>query len=149
MPATARPFWILTAVLIAAFPILNFVYWPQLLRSGRLQPDGDNIGVPMYGSVLIAIIASPFVIGIAGLCLRRYNQPVRLTAYRRDRPFRSALATIFFGGAGFVLMLGSIAQLVHPLPWYEYLWPAYTALWVPWMFGLRAAFIEQDTVVVG
>ena len=103
----------------------------------------------MYGSVLIAIIASPFVIGIAGLCLRGYNQSVRLTAYRLDRPFRSALATILFGGAGIILMLGSLAELMHPLPWYEYLWPAYTAFWVPWMFGLRAAFIEQKTVVVG
>lgn len=45
-------------------------------------------------------------------------------------------------------MLGSIAELMHQLQWYEYLWPAYTAFWVPWMFGLRAAFIEQNTVVV-
>ncbi|WP_380783526.1 hypothetical protein [Sphingomonas sp. R86520] len=149
MPATARPLWILTAFLIAAFPALNFVYWPQVLRSGQLPPDGDSIGIPMYGSVLIAIIASPFVIGIAGLCLRRYNRPVRLTAYRHDRPLRSALATILFGGASVVLMLGSIAELMHQLPWYEYLWPAYTVFWVPWLFGLRAAFIEQNTVVVG
>ncbi len=149
LPATARPLWILTAFLIAAFPVLSLVYWPQVLRSGQLPSDGDSIGIPMYGSVLIAIIASPFVIGIAGLCLRRYNRPVRLTAYRHDRPLRSALATILFGGAGVVLMLGSIAELMHQLPWYEYLWPVYTAFWVPWLFGLRAAFIEQNTIVIG
>ena len=148
LSATARPLWILTTFLIAAFPVMNFVYWPQVLRSGQLPPDGDSIGIPMYGSVLVAIIASPFVIGIAGLCLRRYNPPVRLTAYRHDRPLRSALATILFGGAGVILMLGSIAELMHQLQWYGYLWPAYTAFWVPWMFGLRAAFIEQNTVVV-
>lgn len=149
MPATARPFWILTALLIAAFPALNFLYWPQVLRSGQLPPDGDSIGIPIYGSVLIAIIASPIVFGIAGLCLRGYNRSVRLTAYRLDRPFRSALATMLFGSAGLVLMLISLGELMHPLPWYEYLWPAYTACWAPWMFGLRAAFIEQNTVIAG
>lgn len=136
----------LTAFLLAAFPVLNFAYWSQLLRSGDLPSNGDSIGIPIYGSVLIAIIASPLVIGIAGLCLRGYNRSVRLTAYRPDRPFRSALATILFGGAGIVLLLGSIAALLHQLPWYEYLWPAYAACWVPWMFGLRAAVIEQNIV---
>lgn len=65
MPTSARPLWILTGLLLAFYPVLNFIYWPQVLRSGVLPPDGDSIGIPMYGSILVTIVVSPVVLGIA------------------------------------------------------------------------------------
>jgi len=71
---------------LIAFPILNWVYWPLVLQSGVLPADADSIGIPMFGSVIVALVVSPVVLGIAWLSLRRYNSDARLAALRWDRP---------------------------------------------------------------
>jgi hypothetical protein len=143
MPSRPWPLWLLTGLLLVAFPPLNFVYWPQVLRSGVLPPDGDNIAIPMFASIPVAILATPVLFGIAWLCLRRYNPQARFTAFRRDRPKRSILATFLFGGVAALLVIELVSEASAIQPWYEYLWPAYFALWFPWLLGLRAAAIEQ------
>ena len=60
------------------FPVVNFIYWPAVLRSGVLPSDGDSIGIPMFGSVLATLVVSPVILGVACLCLRRYNPDTRL-----------------------------------------------------------------------
>jgi hypothetical protein len=143
MPRRPWLLWSLTALVLAVFPAVNFIYWPQVLRSGVLPPDGDSIGIPMFGSVLITVVASPLVLGIAWLCLRRYNPETRLAAWRQDRPYRSAFATLAFITAAALASGLAIATLTPDAPWYEYLWPVYFALWVPWLLALRAAAVEQ------
>lgn len=145
MPARPSPLWLLTGLLLAAFPILNFVYWPKVLESGTLPPDADSIGIPMFGSVLLTLAASPAVLGVAWLCLRRYNPRARLTALRWDRPYRSILATLIFGGLATLLSVEALTEATASSPWYEYLWPAYSMLWVSWLLTLRAALIEQHS----
>jgi hypothetical protein len=130
-------------MVLTGFPALNFIYWPQVLRSGVLPPEGDSIGIPMFGSVFLTLVLSPLVIGIAWLCLRRYNPNTKLATWRRERLYRSIGATLLFG-AGAVLLTAAVFDGLRPgLRWYEYLWPAYFALWVPWLLGLRAAAIDQ------
>lgn len=144
MPSRPSPLWWLTGLILIAFPALNFIYWPQILRSGVLPPDGDSIGIPMFGSIVTTLIVSPFILGVSWLCLRRYNPDTRLWSWRQDRLFRSVGVTLLFGAASVVLAAGILDSLKLPLlPWYEYLWPAYFSAWIPWMLGLRAAAIDQ------
>lgn len=146
MPSRALVLWLLTAVLIIAYPVLNFVYWPEVLKSGVLPPDGDSIAIPMFNSLLVALIASPIVLGTAWICYRRYNPSTRFLVFRLDRPGRSAVATAIFGISAAILCFGALADAARVMPWYEYLWPAYMILTSAWLLTLRASFIEQCTV---
>lgn len=143
MPSRSSPVWCLTAFLLLVFPLLNFIYWPEVLRSGVLPPDGDSIAIPMFGSVLATLVVSPFVFAIAWLCLRRFNPETRLWSWRRDRPFRSFAASLLFGAASAAVAAAIFDGVRRSMPWYEYLWPAYFSLWLPWLLALRAAAIEQ------
>ena len=146
MPSSPGPLWLSTGLLLAAFPILNFVYWPEVLKSGVLRAESDSIIIPMFGSVILTLMVSPVVLLVAWLCLRRYNPETRIDALRHDRPYRSAAATLAFGGVAAALTIGAVRAAAAVQPWYEYLWPAYVALWVPWLLALRAAWIEQESV---
>ena len=145
MPSRDSPIWLLTAALIFGFPLANWLYWPQVLRSGVLPPEGDSIMIPMVGSVLLAVVASPFLLALATICLRRYNPRTKLFAWRRDRPIRSAVATLMFGGAAIVLAAFAARALTLALPWYEHIITAYVAAVILWLLALRAAVIEQLT----
>lgn len=145
MPSRTSALWMLTAVLMVAYPVLNFVYWPEVLKSGVLPPDGDSIAIPMFGSLLVTLIASPIVVGVAWMCYRRYNPSTRFLVFRLDRPYRSAVATGVFGISATVLCCGALADAARSMPWYEYLWPAYMMLTSAWLLTLRASFIEQYT----
>lgn len=97
----------------------------------------------MFGSILTMLIVAPVILGLSWFCLRRYNPDVKLWSWRRDRPLRSIVATILFGGASLVLVIGVLDSLRLWLPWYEYLWTAYFIAWLPWLLGLRAAVVDQ------
>lgn len=144
MPSRPWPLWCLTGLVLLAFPPLNFVYWPQVLRSGVLPPDGDSIFIPMLGSIYVTLLLSPLILGVAWLCLRRYNPKTSIAAWRRDRPYRSAVVTLLFGPAAALMTAAAVQGVLTPaMPWYEYLWAAYFALWGLWLLYLRAAAIDQ------
>lgn len=146
MPSRASVLWMLTALLIVAYPVLNFVYWPEVLKSGVLPSDGDSIGIPMFGSLLVTLVASPIVMGMAWMCYRRYNPSTRFLVFRLDRPWRSAVATGIFGISAAILCFVALTDAARAMPWYEYLCPAYMVLTSAWLLTLRASFIEQYTV---
>lgn len=143
MPSRAWPLWLLTTLILVAFPVTNFIYWVEVLRSGVLPPDGDSIMIPIVGGVCATLLASPLVMGAAIFCLRRYNSEACLMAWRKDRPYRSAILTLFLGGLALTIAVGLIADIKLELPWYEHLWTAYLILLILWLLGLRAAAIEQ------
>jgi hypothetical protein len=134
---------LLTALVLVGFPAINFIYWPELLRSGAFLPDGDSIAVPMFGGVLATLFLSPLILGISWLCLRRYNPDARLLSWRPDRPFRSAALTVLFGSAAALVTAGILVGLTSARAWFEFLWPSYLAFWLPWLLGLRAAAVDQ------
>lgn len=143
MPSKPWPMWVLTAAVLVGFPLTNFIYWPVVLRAGVLPPEGDTIIIPMLGSVFSAVVTSPFVLGAAWLCLRRYNSAARLLAWRRERLGLSVVATGLFGGAAALLGGQILADVIEGMPWYDLIWHAYAAVCIAWLLGLRAAAIEQ------
>ena len=143
MPAKVWPFWLATGLILTGYPVLSFVYWPAVARAGLLPPDGDTIVIPMFASIGVAVVASPPIIVLAWLCLRRYNPATSLLAWRRDRPIRSAIATLGFGGPALLFVVAICTDAASALLWQEHLWSAYFGLWVWWLLALRAAAIEQ------
>ncbi len=147
MPSRPWPFWLLTVWLIVGFPTVSWIYWPQVLDSGVLDPNADSVIIPMVESIIVAVLAAPFLLFVAWLCLRRYNSKARWLAWRTDRLVRSLTATslaIVLASSVLYLVLADVAD---DWPWYEYLWPAYFLFWIPWALGLRAAVIEQLSVM--
>ncbi|WP_126665583.1 hypothetical protein [Croceibacterium ferulae] len=145
MPSRSSTLWTLTALLILAYPALNFVYWPEARNSGILPADGDSIDIPMFGSLLVTLIASAIVLGVAWLCFRRYNPSTRLLAFRLDRPYRSFIATVVFGVSAAILCLGALVDTIIAMPWYEYLRAEYMMLAAAWLLTLRTSWIDQRT----
>ncbi len=81
------------------FPVLNFVYWRQVYGADLLPPDGDSVAIPIFSSLFLAVFGfSPFLL-FTWFCLRRYNPEARLLTLRRDRPARTVIATLVFGGS--------------------------------------------------
>lgn len=143
MPSRSGHLWLLSASLLLGLPALSFIYWPLVLRSGVLPTDADSIGIPLFNDCLLALVAAPIVLGVAWLCLRRYNPRTRLTAWRSDRPVRTLLATIIFGGAALFLTILLFVDSRLDWPWYEHLWSGYTLLLIWWFMAMRAAVVEQ------
>jgi hypothetical protein len=91
---------LLGAPLIAVLQAVEaYLYYPRLLESGQLPIHADSIGIPI-GNALIAV---PFFLVILALwavpALYGVEQRPRLLAWRRRQPLRSALGTLFYGGA--------------------------------------------------
>ena len=143
MPKSSWPVWLFSIALLLGFPALNIIYWDAVLRSGVLPADGDAIMIPVMGSFVVTLMASPILLGIAWLCLRRYNSETRLAAWRRDRPVRSVLATVLLGGLAGLLLAGTIADFAWATAWYDQLWAGYFLGWIIWLLALRAAVIDQ------
>lgn len=141
MPRTSTPLWLLTAALLLGFPAINFLYWPQVLESGVLRPEADSIGIPIFGSILVAIVAAPFVVGATWFCLRRYNPETRLLVWRHDRPWRTLAASLALGVPPVLIAGVCVADLGLALPWYEHLWTAYSIGLSYWLLTLRAAVV--------
>ena len=143
MPTRIFPLWILTGVVILGRPVVSFIYWPLLLRSGVLPVNADSVAIPMINDVVVTIAISPILLGLAIFCLRRYNPETRLAAWRPDRPVRSAVATVTLGGPATVLAALILIDVRADWPWYEYLWTGYGLLWILWFMALRAAAIDR------
>jgi len=143
LPSRPWPLWFLTGLLLIGFPTVSFIYWSEVLRSGVLPPDGDSIGIPIFGDILAILLLSPLILGIAWLSLRRYNSNTRLAAWRQDRPFRSVAATVLSGSGAVVVATLVLADIGTAMPWYDYLWRTYFGLWLPWLLGVRAAAVDQ------
>lgn len=102
-------------------------------------------------SVIAALLAAPFILGIAWLCPRRYNPQTRLFTLKRDRPMRTIGATVVFGGTAalfiIVLVWEVVRGLQNGLPWHEYPMQGYAIIWIAWLLGMRAALIDQKSAV--
>jgi hypothetical protein len=110
--------------------------------SSRKRPGHDPI---IMESVYAAAILAPFVLLTTYLCVRRYNPQTRLLSWRRERPIRSIVLTVFFVAAAAELATLIGLQFGADEPWYEYLWTVYGVAWIAWLLALRAAGVEQHS----
>ena len=143
MPSRPKPLWVLTVLLLIGAPAANIIYWDRVLASGVLPMDADSVGIPMGLGIIFTILVTPFVLGVTWLCLRRYNPQARFFAWRKDRPFRSLMASLIFGGAAALLVLNIIASPWFGYPWYEFIFDALSIPAIVWSLAMRAAVIEQ------
>ena len=130
--------WLLALLMIVGLPATAWVYFPLMLQSGALSPGGDAIAIPMFGSILSAIILSPIVLGVTFLCLRRRTDSRRIFGWRRDRPVVAALGTLLFGGPAAWVAVTVVASLLRPQQGYDYLWLPFVACLIAWLLILRA-----------
>lgn len=135
--------WVYATVVVAGYPVVNFLYWPAVLNAGVLPTKGDSIAIPMFGSIFFAIICSPIVLGLTWFCMRRYSVETTIFAWRSDRPIRSWLSTALFGGLVALLVVHEVVSLSLDYPWYERIWTPYVLVVIAWLLALRAAVIEQ------
>lgn len=143
MPRKLWPIWLWTILLLIGFPIINFVYWWEVLISGILPPDGDSVAIPMFEGLLATIVLSPSLLLITWLALRKYDPDTCILVWRRDRPLRTLIASGLCAAGCYLLLADAVILLMHIAPWYEYMIACYFFLWLPWLFWLRAAFINQ------
>ena len=143
MPHRSFTIWVYTLMLIIGLPLTSAVYFLVLLASGALPIDADSIGIPMFGIVLITPIIGAVALMINWLCLRRYNYTASIIAWRGDRPVRSMLMSSICAAISMMLIGCFIADVLAELPPYEYILSCYSLCWLPWLFWLRAASIEQ------
>jgi hypothetical protein len=97
----------------------------------------------MFSSIFVSVILALFILTLAWICLRRYNPQSSWLSWRQDRPVRSVFTTALTSVVVVPLAYGICVDVFTNMqgwPWYEYLWPAYSSLWLPW---LLAAFVEQ------
>ncbi|MFZ6763101.1 hypothetical protein [Pseudoroseomonas sp. WGS1072] len=146
MRITRRAIWVLAAAVLLGFPIFHFLYWTALAGAGRLRPDADSISLPIGLSMILAVLASPVVIGATWLCLRRLGPDTTWMAWRRDRLVRSWGGALLLGGAALFLVAVALGDAIRGIdrPWFDHLWNGYALILAAWLLGLRAALAGQQ-----
>ena len=143
LPNKRWPFWCASAITVIGLPISSFVYFDALLRSGTLPPDGDSVAIPIFSSVVLALLLSPIVAATTYFVLRRERFGSTLLAWRRSQPLFSLITTILFG----VPALGLVCLILEPFvdrePAIEFIWIPYTAFLAFWLLLLRAAALSS------
>ncbi len=144
LPQHRWPIWLLMAGVVLGLPLTAFVYFPALLQTGILPPDGDSIAIPMAGSIFLAILMLPIAVVLTYLCTRRYLPGASLTAWRIDRPLLSIAVTLFFiGPAALVLFLPVVMTLTSPTSFIEPIWAPYALCCAAWCIALRSAALAS------
>jgi hypothetical protein len=143
LPRSVWPYWLLAAAVVAGFPITSFVYYPALLGTGTLPPDGDSIAIPMFGSVIVAVVSAPGVLLLTYMCLRKYKPGGTVLIWRRDRPVSSIILTLCFGVPVVALIAFAVQDAFAPYPLVESISTPYGLICVVWLMALRAAALSR------
>ena len=143
LPRRRWPIWSLMAGVILGLPLTAFVYFPVLLSTGTLSPDEDSVGIPMFGSILLALLMLPVAIALTYFSIRGSAPSASLTAWRHDRPLLSvAVSVLFLGPATLVLLLPLAMTLTSATPLIELLWLPYALCCAGWCLALRSAALS-------
>ena len=143
MPKTPTPLWLSTWALVITQPIVIHIFFWNLGISGRLPADGDSIGIPIIGNLVVWMIVAPFLLFFTWLMLGRYNPNNRFFAWDRCRPIRSSTASITLGGCAIAFMALSMIDLGTAYAWYEHMLAIYLFFWAVWFLAMRAVVIGQ------
>jgi hypothetical protein len=143
LPRKTWPFWCLTALAVTGFPTTSFFYFDALLRSRALPPNGDSVSIPMFSSVILAVLAAPVAILVTFLSIWRYQPGGTLLSWRPKQWLFSGIITVLFG-APFLFFTYTLIQIVMiRQPVIGYIWAPYTAVLAAWFLFLRAAAVTR------
>ncbi|WP_219892912.1 hypothetical protein [Aquisediminimonas profunda] len=142
-PSKRWPIWVLSAGIPSGLVATSFLYYPLLLKSGVLDPNADSTGIPMFQDLYLAIVATPFVVALTWVSLRKYQGKSRLFGWNGEMPVRSWVTSILVALIIAELLSENIMGLISPTWWCEIVWLPYSALWVVWLLMLRAASLSK------
>ena len=144
-PLTGKPLaWVLAACVILGFPATSWIYWPAVGEAGLLEPESDTIFIPMMGSIFLAVILLPVILGITWLCLRGKKYGGHLLAWDRARPIRSSFVTLAFMVPFFFGLTSLLDELTSSSDWYGLWWLPYTLIVLTWLVVMRGAALSKS-----
>jgi hypothetical protein len=146
LPRHRWPIWLLGAGVVVGLPATAFIYFPALLATGSLPSDGDSIGIPMFGSILLSSLMLPFAGGLTYICTRKYVAGAPLMGWRRDRPIVCSIVSAFFLlPAILVVLLPIVMTVSSPTPLIEPIWLPYALCCGAWCLVLRGSALARST----
>lgn len=140
MPRSALPIWALGWLVMLTLPPVGLLY-ATAAPLGFAAPGAATLLT--LGAMVVPVLLLPLFLGAGWFLLSRYNSETRLLAWRMDRPVRSALLTLLFGGLAAGLIAFLALNLPQQLRWYDLLLVGHGALTVMFLLQLRAAGICQ------
>lgn len=146
MPGKPWPIWAaLCALLVTSVPV-NLFYWDQVLRSALTPEEAGTALLMVIWLTILPVLVSPILLFVTYFCVQRYDGEGRLLVWRRDRPVRSTLLTIFLGLPAAALAAMVVQGLASGPQWYDLPWMAWALACGIWLLMLRAAGISQNPV---
>lgn len=142
-PQKVWPIWLIALTLPVGLVGVAYFYYPALQSSGTLGHSADSIGIPVFGTAVLALLLTPFVLGLTAACVLRYKGSVSLAYWDKMRPARSTIITFLFGVPILAATAGIAYDLSQGWPWYEYLWEFNTINFMAWLALLRAALLSR------
>ena len=144
LPEKPWPIWLTAISIPFVYVGTAFVYYPQLLRSGTLDPNADSIAIPMYSSVIFAGPLAIFVLAVTSIVMIFYSgRSGSLFAWNSDRPIFTITISVLFGGPAILLFLSFLNSIIQLHPWYEYIPEINSMLWIAWLLLLRGVLVSR------
>jgi hypothetical protein len=143
LPNSVWPYWLLSAAVVFGLPLTSLVYFSAVLRSGLLPANADSISIPIFGSVILAIVLVPVTSLITYLCVRRYKVGGTLLLWRHDRMIQSLVLSVIFGGPAVALIYAMGEVVFTKSAAFDFIPMPYFVVCVAWLAGLRAAALAS------
>ena len=148
LPRAVWPYWCLAVIAVVGLPLTSYVYFDALLRSGTLPTNGDTIAIPIFFSVVLAVLISPIAALTTYCCVWRYPSTGTLLSWRPSQPIFSGAVTLIFGLPALTFAYMVVEPVLKSLPTIEYIWTPYLLLVIAWLLLLRAAAVTPRLNVV-
>lgn len=136
------PVWVIAFVAMAGLPLTALVYYPAVLRTGKLDPMADTIMIPMMGSVFLAVVATPIVAALTRGCLRTYDPTRPLLGWRTDRPTTSLVVSVAVLVPAALVTLSILRTPFSEFAAQDWLWLPHRAACLAWCLLLRSAALS-------
>lgn len=136
------PVWVIALVTVAGLPLTALIYYPAVLRTGKLDPMADSILIPIMDSVYLAAFATPIVAAVTWICLKTYDPTRPLFGWRKDRPVTSLLVSVAFLVPAALVTLSVLWTPFSEFAAQDWLWLPHQAACLAWCLLLRSAALS-------
>jgi len=114
-------------------------YFERTFELGWYPPDGDSIAIPIAGSFIATVFATPFVILALWLILRRFPTRVRWLAWSDEH----IGSTLLWTATATLLCYFEVTNLVDAVSLRLPLTFSSTLLWIAVWIALRAILVSK------